>query len=175
MKLAFTLFFILQGSCLGLASENIDSLFTGSWSWQDSDQKKFLFENLPKENIVVTMIYSECKKTCPMVTMKLLKELQSKWDISHTPAQFVLITLDPESDKAESRTAFLRKHNLLRDNWHFLSGSIQEIRAASKILGLADFWKMDDHILHGFRITIYDPDHRVKKVLDWDRQDIVDL
>ena len=114
--------------------------------WTDHLGQPLRLKDYAKKPIVLTMAYSRCKKTCPLITMKELKEIQKIFDDEKKEVDFFIITLDPANDTTEVLSAFKKKVGVSRDSWHFLRSSEQATRALAISIGLGDYWSMDDHI-----------------------------
>ncbi len=144
-------------------------------TWTDETGHPHKLADFKSSLVVLTMIYTECKKTCPMVTTAKLKELQAALDTQNKSAQFVVVTLDPENDTPEVLAQFKKKIGMDRDNWHFLRGTTKETHQFARKLDLDDYWKMDEHILHKFKIIYLDFQTSHRRTLDWDHRDIAKL
>ena len=94
--------------------------------------------------------------------------------IRYKNIEFVVITLDPENDTPEVLKKF-QDHMGLDRHWHFLAGSNKDTRLLANNLGLGDYWKFDDHIMHGFKILILDPSGNILHTLDWDHRTMKDV
>jgi len=142
------------------------SLLTDEFSLKDQDNQEVKLSKFKTKIIALTMFYTECKKTCPMLTLKALKEIESYYQNQAKPIDVVLVTFDPESDTPEALLKYKTKMNL-GANWHFLVGSLEDTKKIASNLGMGDYWKMDEHILHGFKILILNPLGEVETTLDW--------
>jgi cytochrome oxidase Cu insertion factor (SCO1/SenC/PrrC family) len=116
--------------------------------------------------VFLSMAYSSCRNTCAM-TFHTLNLLQSRLDRVGREAQIIVVSYDPKNDTPAAWTAFRRRRNLRRANWHFLSGDPQITRQLAKALGLGDFWSADRHVVHDFRIALLDGDGRIARTVGW--------
>lgn len=158
--------------CWSLSSFGADiDIFSTTIEWRDESDKIIKLSEFQGRDVALTMFYTECKKTCPMLTMNTLKEIEKKYQLKNEPIDLVLITFDPESDKAKELKNFKEK-NHLENNWHLLYGSVSSTREIALKLGLGEFWKMDDHILHGFKIYLINKKQETKAIFDWDHRSI---
>ena len=62
-----------------------------------------------------------------------------------------------------------------RDNWHFIRGSLKQTHALAQGLGLEGFYRMDEHIVHNFRIVYFDPQSGKERALDFEHKDVQSL
>jgi len=113
------------------------------------------------------MAYSGCRKFCS-TSVTVMKALQEAFDRRGRSAEFVVVTFDPDRDTPQAWRDYRRARDLARPNWHFLSGSAQDTRRMARFLDL-DFWVYDDHIVHDFRIVIFDAEGRMRREIVWDR------
>ena len=158
---------IITATLLLTCSSNLyASIFTETFSWKDQNNSDFSLSNLKDKPIVLTMMYTECTKTCPMLTVKSLTDLQEYYGSKNKDADFVIITLDPDHDNPAVLKKYMDDKKLNYPNWHFITGSKSDIRKASEFLGLSDYWSMDDHIIHGFKISIFKADRTLERIID---------
>jgi cytochrome oxidase Cu insertion factor (SCO1/SenC/PrrC family) len=140
--------------------------------FRDENDQAFDFSNIKDKRLVVTMSYTECKKYCPIVTMTKLKEIQKTLEKKGQTAEFILVTMDPETDTPKVISQYKAEKGLTFPNWHFLTGSEKDVRAFSKLVGLSGYWKMDDHILHSIGIYLILPTGQISQKLDWNHRDV---
>jgi protein SCO1/2 len=139
--------------------------------WTDESGQKFTIASLKGKNVAITMAYSECKKTCPMLTIQTLKDVSALYKKNGSSIELVVASLDPEHDKPAVLKAFKEKKNM-DSQWHLLVGSEKITRKLAQDIGFGDYWTMDDHILHGFTMLILDETGKVVKTLDWEHREL---
>ena len=144
-----------------------------STSWEDQGGHPFRIRDFSSGRVVLTMAYTQCKKTCPMITLVKLKKMQKLYDEKHWKADFFVITLDPEGDTVEVLRKFQVRMGLDRDNWHFIRTNKSETRLYAKKLGLGGYWEMDDHIQHEFKIWVLDSENKKIQQFNWANRDEV--
>lgn len=165
-------------SLVSVAQANVEKepvILTEEKVWEDESGKKLSLSEYSGKLVVLTMLYTECKKTCPFVTMKALKDLKEYMDNHKLEAEYVVATLDPVTDTPNKLKQFKTKQVGELPNWHFIRSSKEETRRFAKTIGLGNYWEMDDHIVHGFKIFILDKQGATKKVIDWDHKEVQDL
>jgi len=128
-----------------------------------------------KSPVVLTMIYSQCRKTCPNLTFKKLREIQSALESRNVLAQFFIATLDPKNDTPEVLNALKKRQAPDQQNWHFIRGTEIQTRVFADKIGLGKYWEMDDHIQHNFRIVYYDPKTQTEHALTYDQKNVNSL
>ena len=122
--------------------------------WRDDSGEVFDLSTLRGRPVVLTMAYASCHRVCPM-TMRRLQVLQRSFDSRSVGAEFVIVGYDPETDDSVAWRRYRRDRQLMRPNWHFLVGSLQQVRRFARTLGF-DFWKADEHVMHDARIVYLD-------------------
>ncbi len=130
--------------------------------WTNDSGKPFRFAELHGKARVLTMFFSRCDDICPMLTGQL-KLLERELPPSlRTRTGFVLVTLDPESDDAESLADHRRRMGYSRENWILLRGGPDDTRELANILGVTYMPKKEDgQIDHNGLIVILDAQGRI--------------
>ena len=170
MRSAFLLFFAFF--IIKPELSYADSLFNTQNKWQNQNGVAVKLSEFLGKPSIITMSYTNCKKTCPSLTMGNLKELQKRLDQKKINANIVVFTLDPKVDTTEVLARYKNKIAPNFDNWSFLTTeNEQNTKAISKYLDLADYWRVDDHILHKFVITVFDAKGDVVGRIDRDSDD----
>ena len=123
-------------------------------SWLDDQGRDTGLAEFRGRRVYITMAYATCRRVCPM-TMEHLQALQSETDASGQPAEFVIIGYDPVVDDPQAWHQYRRSRGLLRDNWHFLTGTPKTVEQLAHRLGFT-FWKYDRHVMHEYRIVVVD-------------------
>ena len=152
-----------------------DPIFEQAGSFKDENNKDVQLSSYLGQKAVITMSYSSCKKTCPMMTMATLKKIEAELQSKKQTAEFVILTFDPEQDTPEVLAAFKKKQGIGSAHWHFLTGREQDLRSVSKFLGLQNYYTMDDHILHDFKISLYSETGEKIRVMDWDHREVANI
>ena len=162
---------------LGLISFNCfaDSILNSDFTWKNQDNLDVKLTSFLGKKIALSMFYTECKKTCPMLTMAAFKEIDEFYKKKSESIEFVLVSYDPEVDTPEALLKFKNKLNLDSSKWHLLTGSKDSTRSLAKAIGIGEYWKMDDHILHGFKILILDNAGNVQSTIDWDHRNVSEI
>jgi len=101
------------------------------------------------------MAFAGCHVICPLA-IRQLQKMQRQLDARGEQADFVIVGYDPENEGPADWRAFRANHHLERSNWHFLSGSRDDTEQLAQQLGF-EFWKYDEHVMHGMRALVFDP------------------
>ena len=151
------------------SAEN-QAIFDNQTKFTDEANRTVQMADYRQGVLVITSAYSSCRKTCPLVTMAKLLEIQKRYQAKAVTASFVIVSLDPENDDVEVLKTQKAKYGN-RANWHFLRTSKEDTSRFIHSENLGDFWNMDEHVAHKFVIKIVDPIHRNLKRIDWDHAD----
>lgn len=134
-----------------------ESLYQVRSTWTDEAGKKVKLSDFSGAPVVVAMVYTKCKYTCPLILTKLKsieKALEEK-----AGARFVLISFDQKNDTPALLKAFMEEKQLGSPRWKLLagknSGSIREIAA---LLDTAYKEEKNGEFSHSNVITLLDRD-----------------
>jgi cytochrome oxidase Cu insertion factor (SCO1/SenC/PrrC family) len=141
------------------ASAQIFSSF-GAVRWLDSDGKVKTFDDYKGRPVVMTMAYTSCRKTCS-TSMLVLRKMQEILARRRRDVSFVVVSYDPSHDSPAEWRRY-RDARKLPDTWHFLSGTEADTRRLADFLDLK-YWVYDEHVMHDFRIVIFDADGNRKR------------
>ena len=141
----------LLGSAAAAAATRLDEL---PQQWRDDQGQARSLAELTGHRVFLSMAYTRCHRTCPM-TVDQLRELQRRLDQRGEQAAIVIVGLDPENDDPETWRHYRATRKLDRGNWHFLTGSLQQVRQLAHTLGF-EFWTYDTHVMHDSRIVVFD-------------------
>ena len=147
-------------------------IYSQTMKWTDDKGLPVTLSKWQGKQVIMTMAFSTCRKFCP-ITINRLKQLQHLLDKQHIPMDVVIISYDPSVDKWQTWAEYRKKYNLNWENWHFLTGSIEDTKTVSQLLGM-DYWLYDEHVIHNFNIVRLGPNGKLEKSLDWDSQEQID-
>jgi protein SCO1/2 len=122
--------------------------------WRDDDGRELALARLAGQRVVLTMAYASCHRICPL-TIQALQAMQRRLDERGEQAHIVVVGYDPTNDDPAAWRQYRRSHRLDRANWHFLTGSPSDTERLAHALGF-DFWKYDEHVMHGSRVLVFD-------------------
>jgi len=138
-------------------------------SWVKSNGKDFRLADVGSPIVVMTMAYTACQKVCSNTSL-VLGEIQRRFDLMKQPAEFVVVSYDPRNDSPADWQEYRQRRGLQRANWHFLTGDADSTRVLARQLDL-DFWTYHEHIVHDFRIVLFDSHWKVIAEVDWSSVD----
>ena len=122
--------------------------------WLEDDGSAVALDAFAGHRVVLTMAYAGCHRICPLAIGQL-QLMQRRLDARGERADFVVVGYDPENDRPTDWHAFRASRHLERSNWHFLSGSREDTERLARQLGF-EFWKYDEHVMHGLRALVFD-------------------
>ena len=134
-------------------------------AWIDSDGQELRMSSLRSPLIVMTMAYTACRKVCGTTTL-VLSDIQRRLDTMKIEADFVVVSYDPANDSPAEWRDYRSRRGLARSNWHFLTGDADTTRTLARGLDLS-FWTYHDHIVHDFRILLFDAQWQMVGEVDW--------
>jgi protein SCO1/2 len=140
--------------CAGAASAGETRLDQLPQLWRDDLGKPLVLGDLLGQRVILSMAYTQCHRTCP-ATFNELQRMQQVLDKRGEQASFVIVGYDTDNDDPQSWHDYRQNHRLERENWHFLTGTPQQVRRLARALGF-EFWNYDTHVMHGSRVVFFD-------------------
>jgi protein SCO1/2 len=134
------------------------SLYHLNDTWLDQRGAELQLHELRGQPVVAVMFYASCETACPILIRDALQLERELPAADRERTQFVMITIDPETDAPERMTRYVSDNGLEAPNWHFLSGSEQQTRAIASLLGVSYRAAGGGMFSHTNLITILDPD-----------------
>src|SRR6266702_4571817 len=96
-----------------------------------------LYDDLLKgKSVAINVMYTSCKDECPLETARLVQLQRLLGERMGKDIFFYSITIDPKRDKPEVLKAYAEKYGV-GPGWLFLTGKEEDIRLATKKLGLS--------------------------------------
>lgn len=129
-------------------------LYRAPLRWIDDAGKNTSLADWQGRPVIITMAYSACRRTCSTTILKL-REIQRVLDARGQSVDIVVVSYDPEADDPKAWAQYRQNRKLTRENWHFLTGSKADTRRFARLLGF-DYWLMDSHVIHEFKIVVLD-------------------
>lgn len=137
------------------------SLYEIPFSWKDEYGEEFKLGSLKGAPVILTMAYTRCKTACPF-TMQRIKRVAAALKESSIPAQFVIVSLDPENDTPETLLTFKKTYELETKSWHLLTGADNNVRKLSVLTGYSYQQNSNDpDIVHSNKILVLDKSGRI--------------
>jgi protein SCO1/2 len=96
-----------------------------------------LYDDLLKgKSVAINVMYTSCKDECPLETARLVQVQRLLGERMGKDIFFYSITIDPNRDKPEVLKAYAEKFGV-GPGWLFLTGKDEDIKLATKKLGLS--------------------------------------
>ena len=155
-------------AALTLAAPASAQLFSrfGTVQWTDADGATRTLDDYKGRPVVMTMSYTACRKTCS-ASMLWLRKMQGILARRGRDAAFVVVSYDPSHDSPTEWRRY-RDARRLPPTWHFLSGAEADTRQLADFLELK-YWVYDEHVMHDFRIVVFDADGNRKRDILWEQ------
>jgi protein SCO1/2 len=148
------------------------SLYNLPLQWKDQAGKQGVkLSDWVGRPLVLTLAYTQCRRVCPSTTYKRLRMIQKEFKRQGVQPEYVVVTLDPESDTPEVLQSFKKRFNGADDHWHFLTGEKEAVKKLAESVDYR-FWELDTHVIHDFKIWLLDTKGSVRRVMDLQNLDI---
>lgn len=112
------------------------SIFNLKSNWNTEEGETIQLENLKGKTLVMVMIYTSCQAACPRLVadMRNIETQIPKEKIKNI--QFVMVSIDPETDTPEKLKAFAKENMMDDKQWTFLQGSVSGVREFANVLSV---------------------------------------
>ena len=141
------------------------SLYLEPLRWTDDSEAAVELADFRGQTVALTMFYTECSSACP-ITLAKLREIEKAFAERSRDLQIVLVSYDTMHDTPRRLARFRRREKLVGERWHLLSGPERSVERLARRLGLGSDVDLGEHIVHSFRIVLFDEDGVVRKTLD---------
>ena len=112
------------------------SIYNLPEQWTTQNGTNIELKELRGKVLVMVMIYTSCKAACPRlvadmrnIEKKVPAELKDK-------VQYVLVSIDPETDTPQRLKAFAKENQMDNDQWLFLRSNDEQTREFSAVLAV---------------------------------------
>ncbi|MGE3533677.1 MAG: SCO family protein [Parachlamydiales bacterium] len=134
------------------------SLYHLKAEWLDAEGAKVKLESLKGQVWVLSMVYTTCRFSCPLI-LDEIKKIKSK--VSAKSVKYVLVSMDPETDTPAVLKEFRAEKNL-GPEWVVLTAKDEEpMRELSMVLG-ASIKKVGKDFAHSNLVVVIDPEGVIK-------------
>ena len=155
-KIIFLIFSLCLLNCSYCSSFPDESIYNLNISLTNQNNVKYNISDLSGKTHILSMIYTRCKTTCPIIleNMKKLEKLIPDKILKRI--NFSLITLDPLRDNAETLTFFMKEKNINFSNWNLFFSSEKETLELALSLGIKYKKENDGNYIHSNLILLID-------------------
>lgn len=136
LLLAGAVVFLLVGSAFAANRWGADYFPNVPLVTQDGTVVHLYDDLLKGRSVAVNVIYTSCKDECPLETARLAQVQKLLGERMGRDIFFYSITIDPKRDTPEVLKAYAQKYGVGK-GWLFLTGKEEDIKLATKKLGLS--------------------------------------
>jgi protein SCO1/2 len=113
-----------------------ESIFNLTSKWKTQDNNTIELKDLKGKVTVMVMIYTSCKAACPRLVADM-RDIESKMPKDKLgDLNFVLVSIDPETDTPERLKAFAKANLMDAPQWTFLQGNKSTVQEFANVLAV---------------------------------------
>lgn len=113
-----------------------DSIFNLTTTWNTEEGETIQLEDLKGKTLVLVMIYTTCKAACPRLVADMRRIETQIPENQLKDLQFVLVSIDPETDTPERLKSFAKENLMDGLHWTFLQGTESSVREFANVLAV---------------------------------------
>ena len=138
-----------------------DSVYQLKASLTAQDGREIGLDVYRGQPVLVTMFYSSCQATCPLI-IDTLRSVERKLDAGQLKSvRVVLVSIDPEHDTAEALAATARERRLDTSRWTLARTDETQVRRIAAALGVQYRRLPDGQFSHATMISVLDGQGRI--------------
>ncbi len=112
------------------------SIYNLPEKWTTQNGKHIELKELRGKVLVMVMIYTSCKAACPRLVADMRNIEKKVPDAFKDKVQYVLVSIDPETDTPERLKAFAKENQMDNNQWLFLRSNDEQTREFSAVLAV---------------------------------------
>jgi len=157
---------VLAGVSISLsAAASTGSLYDAKLKFTDDTGAPVELSKWKGETVVITMAYTSCTHTCPMILRKL-GQIRDLYHGQGKKPKFVIATFDPEHDTAAALAEYRKKSSNLDKDWTFVTAPQPVTRKLSMLLGIKYRINAESgDIMHDNKILVLDETGKIRHSL----------
>lgn len=139
-----------------------ESIYHLNVSFVNQNGESFDIKDLSGKIHILSMIYTRCKTTCPIIleNMKKLEKLIPNDVLKQI--NFSLVTLDPLRDNIDTLKKFMEDKDINRIGWNLLLSSEKQTLELAVTLGIKYKKENDGNYIHSNLILLIDKNGVIK-------------
>lgn len=112
------------------------SIYNLPEKWTTQNGNEIELKELRGKVVVMVMIYTSCKAACPRLVADM-RNIEKKVPAAYKDkVQYVLVSIDPETDTPERLKAFAKENQMNNEQWLFLRSNDEQTREFSAVLAV---------------------------------------
>lgn len=109
------------------------SIFNLESQWVTQNEDTLQLKDFKGKPFVAVMVYTSCQAACP----RLVADMRNiKSAVNQSNVQYVLISIDPDTDTPERLREFAQEEQLDGDQWTLLQGQLDDVREFSNVVSV---------------------------------------
>ena len=120
------------------------------------DGERFSLGELRGKTVAITVIYTFCPDTCPLLTDKMARVQDELGADFGQKIAFVSITVDPERDTPQVLKQYAENYGANREGWYFLTGDAAAIHDVERRYGVFAAKAADGNVDHTLLTSLID-------------------
>ena len=113
-----------------------ESIFNLTSKWNTEEGEIIELKDLKGKPLVMVMIYTTCKAACPRLVADMRNIEKQIPEKNKEDLQYVLISIDPETDTPKRLKAFAIENQIDGNQWTFLQGTMSGVREFANVLAV---------------------------------------
>lgn len=113
-----------------------ESIFNLTSKWNTEEGETIVLEDLKGKTLVMVMIYTTCKTACPRLVADMRNIADQIPKNNLESIQFVLVSIDPETDTPKRLKEFAIENQMDGDQWTLLQGTESSVREFANALAV---------------------------------------
>lgn len=134
------------------------SIYNLPSTWTNQDGQEIELKDLRGKVVVMVMLYTSCKSSCPRLVADMRNIERQMPEDYLDKIQFVMVSIDPETDTPERLKSFSEENQMTEDHWMFLRGSEADTREFAAVLAVSYKRISPIDFSHSNIISVFDQD-----------------
>ncbi|MCK5443917.1 MAG: SCO family protein, partial [Maribacter sp.] len=133
------------------------SIFNLTTKWNTEKGETIELVDLKGKPLVMVMIYTTCKAACPRLVADMRNIAKQIPENRKEDLQYVLISIDPETDTPERLKEFAIENQMDGEQWTFLQGTMSGVREFANVLAVKYKQISPMDFSHSNIISVFNP------------------